>query len=486
MTAIMVPARDIASGNRGTWRRGYSRNLAISDALVIGVATASADLLWTPLGSTVVLAGGVPTPVPYWLVSLSLIATWIVALSVFSSRDQRIVGSGTIEYRRLGEATVFVFGAIAIGSYVGAVELGRAYLVTAFVLGLALLVLARWAWRQWLRREQSSGRCLAPVIVVGDRTSGDAVDAISALPGSGYQVIGVVSDEEPVNGSRAPHLGGLAHLEARIEELQPHAIIVTSVGVIGQSRMQQLGRTLAQRGAELIVTPGLVGVGGPRIHARPLADLPLLQLDYPELVGAKAVVKRLVDIVGALALIVLALPVMIVTALAVVTTSRGGFLYRQERVGRGGRPFGMLKFRSMRIDADAELEALLRAQGTDGSPLFKVQGDPRVTPVGRFIRRYSIDELPQFFNVLLGDMSLVGPRPQRPAEVALYDEFASRRHIVKPGVSGLWQVSGRSTLAWEDAIRLDLSYIDNWSLAGDLVILWRTVRAVVRPGAEAY
>ncbi|MDN3496522.1 sugar transferase [Planococcus sp. APC 4015] len=486
MTAIMVPARDLASGNRGTWRRGYARNLAVTDTVVLTTATVGADLLWTPMGSTVVLTGGMPTPVPYWLVSLALIGVWAVALGLFASRDQRVVGSGTIEYRRLGEATVFVFGAIAIGSYVGAVELGRAYLLTAFAIGLSGLVLTRWGWRQWLRREQSAGRCLAPVIVVGDRTSGDAIGAISALPGSGYQVIGVVSDEQLVDPAGALHLGGLAHLETRIAELQPHAIIVTSVGVLGQDRMQQLGRTLAQRGAELIVTPGLVGVGGPRIHARPLADLPLLQLDYPELVGAKAVMKRLVDILGALALILLALPVMLAAAVAVATTSPGGFLYRQERVGRGGRPFFMLKFRSMRVDADAELAALLAAQGTDGHPLFKVQSDPRVTKVGRFIRRYSIDELPQFFNVLMGDMSLVGPRPQRPAEVALYDEFASRRHIVKPGVSGLWQVSGRSTLAWEDAIRLDLSYIDNWSLAGDIVILWRTVRAVMRPGAEAY
>ncbi|MET0448068.1 MAG: sugar transferase [Aeromicrobium sp.] len=449
-------------------------------------AVLASGLLWTPFDSTVVLAGGQATPVPYWLVSVLLVGVWLLALQVFSSRDQGIVGSGMTEYRRLGEATVFVFGAIAIGSYVCAVELGRAYLITAFALGLAGLVFSRWTWRQWLRREQGAGRCLAPVIVVGDRTAGDAVTAIAGMPGSGYRVIGVVTDEQPVLSTGVAHLGGIADLESRIDELQPQAIIVTSVGTIGQERMQRIGRMLAQRGSELIVTPGLVGIAGPRIHARPVADLPLLQVDYPELVGAKAVIKRLVDIAGALALILVTLPLMLGTAVAVATTSPGGFLYRQERVGRGGQQFSMLKFRSMRVDADSELQALLAAQGSSDRPLFKVQQDPRVTRVGAFIRRYSLDELPQFFNVLLGDMSLVGPRPQRPAEVALYDDFASRRHIVKPGVSGLWQVSGRSTLAWDDAIRLDLSYIDNWSLTGDLVILWRTVRAVVRPGAEAY
>lgn len=482
--AMTIPsARDIASGGRGSWRRSYARSMAQTDAAVVAATVLTADLLWIPRGSNVVLAGGEVTPVPYWLVSVLLLGVWLIALEAFQTRDPRFVGSGATEYRRVVEASVVVFGLIAISSYVGAVELGRAYLVTAFAVGVPALALSRWLWRQWLRREQDAGRRLAPVVIVGDRTSEDTADAIARFPGSGYRVLGVVSDEPTVG---TEHLGPIASLEAIIEVMRPEAVIVTSVHALGPQRMQQLGWSLAQHGAELIVTPGLVGVAGPRIHTRPVADLPLLQVDYPELVGAKAVAKRTVDIVGALALILLSLPLMLGTALAVAMTSPGGFLYRQERIGRGGRPFHMLKFRSMRVDSDAELQALLLAQGSSGRPLFKVADDPRVTPVGRVIRKYSLDELPQFFNVLRGDMSLVGPRPQRPAEVALYDEFASRRHIVKPGVSGLWQVSGRSTLAWEDAIRLDLSYIDNWSLTGDLVILWRTMRAVVRPGAEAY
>jgi lipopolysaccharide/colanic/teichoic acid biosynthesis glycosyltransferase len=177
---------------------------------------------------------------------------------------------------------------------------------------------------------------------------------------------------------------------------------------------------------------------------------------------------------------------MAMVALAVKLTSRGPVFYTQERIGKGGVPFRMYKFRSMTTGADDQLAELLRAQGSEGTPLFKVNADPRLTPVGAFLRKHSLDELPQFFNVLGGSMSLVGPRPQRSAEVALYDEFASRRLIVKPGVSGLWQVSGRSTLTWEDSIRLDLSYVENWSLTTDMVILARTLRAVVRPGAEAY
>jgi lipopolysaccharide/colanic/teichoic acid biosynthesis glycosyltransferase len=179
-------------------------------------------------------------------------------------------------------------------------------------------------------------------------------------------------------------------------------------------------------------------------------------------------------------------PVLLVVALTVKLTSPGPIFYRQERIGRGGKPFGMIKFRSMIVNADAQLATLLEQQGTSDKPLFKVTDDPRITPVGRFIRKYSIDELPQLFNVFLGEMSLVGPRPQRPAEVALYDDIAHRRLRVKPGMSGLWQVSGRSALSWEDALRLDLYYVENWSLASDIIILFRTFKAVFMPEDTAH
>lgn len=487
MTLLTTPARETVSGGQeGLWRRGYARRLAWTDAVIVLLTVAAASLLLAPPLSVVVLVGGQPTPVPYGVVSVGLAAIWLAALGVFGSRDPRVVGSGSTEYRRVTEASVVLFGAIAILSYVGGVELGRAYLLTSFAVGATLLVVSRWMWRQWLRSRQAAGSCLAPVLVVGDRTSADTVAGIRRSPGSGYRVVGVLSDEELPDGADADRIGALDELDDVLERLRPQAVIVTAVGLLGHERMRRLGWLLAQRGGELIVAPGLAGIAGPRVHSRPVADLPLLQVDFPELVGFRAVVKRGVDIFGALALIVASAPVMLAVAIAVAISSPGGVFYRQERVGRGGALFSMLKFRSMSAGSDAQLATLLRAQGGDESPLFKVRNDPRVTPVGRFIRRYSLDELPQFFNVLSGDMSLVGPRPQREAEVALYDEFASRRHIVKPGVSGLWQVSGRSTLAWEDAIRLDLSYVDNWSLTGDIVILWRTVRAVLRPGAEAF
>ena len=185
-------------------------------------------------------------------------------------------------------------------------------------------------------------------------------------------------------------------------------------------------------------------------------------------------------------MIVLLSPLLVGAALAVKFTSPGPIFYRQERIGRLGRTFGMFKIRSMVRGADDQLASLLDLEGTDAEPLFKVNNDPRITPVGRVLRKHSIDELPQLFNVLRGDMSLVGPRPQRPAEVAMYDDAAHRRLLVKPGMSGLWQVSGRSQLPWEDAVRLDLYYVENWSFIQDIQILFRTIKAVVAPGETAH
>jgi exopolysaccharide biosynthesis polyprenyl glycosylphosphotransferase len=213
--------------------------------------------------------------------------------------------------------------------------------------------------------------------------------------------------------------------------------------------------------------------------------MPLIHVSYPAFEGVKRLSKRVFDLVGSTLLILATSPILIAVAIAVKRSSPGNIIYRQQRIGRGGVSFGMLKFRSMAQDADDQLESLLDAQGKSDTPLFKVTNDPRITPIGHTLRRYSLDELPQLFNVFLGEMSLVGPRPQRAAEVALYDDAAHRRLIMKPGMSGLWQVSGRSNLSWEDSIRLDLYYVENWSLTTDITILWRTVRAVVTPGSSA-
>jgi len=229
---------------------------------------------------------------------------------------------------------------------------------------------------------------------------------------------------------------------------------------------------------DLVMAPRIVDVSSSRVLPRPVDGVPLIHIDTPDFGGAKFRLKHAFDVIASAALIIALTPVLLVVALAVKLSGPGPILFTHTRIGRHGAPFKMLKFRSMVDSADLQLKGLLAEQGTSDQPLFKVENDPRITPVGRFIRKYSLDELPQLFNVLGGTMSLVGPRPQVADEVALYDSAAARRLLVKPGVTGLWQVSGRSNLSWGDSIRLDLNYIENWSLRGDLGILLRTVKAV--------
>ena len=263
-------------------------------------------------------------------------------------------------------------------------------------------------------------------------------------------------------------------------------VVITSSDDLPPERLRQLGWSLESGRQYLVMAPSLTDVGGPRIHARPVAGLPLIHVETPSYDGLKHFAKRAFDLIGSAILLLALSPILVVLALVVRVTSVGPVLYRQERIGLNGEPFGMLKFRSMNVNADDKLAELLEAQGTSDRPLFKIRDDPRLTRVGGFLRRYSLDELLQLLNVLRGDMSLVGPRPQREGEVALYDSAAHRRLLLKPGMSGLWQVSGRSSLSWEDSIRLDLYYVENWSIVGDLVILWRTFRAVMLPQGGAY
>ena len=276
-----------------------------------------------------------------------------------------------------------------------------------------------------------------------------------------------------------PVVGDYASLTRALDEVRADTAIFTGADTIDPRGMREIGWELETTSTNLIVAPALTDVAGPRIHARPVAGLPLIQVDYPEFEGRKYAAKRAFDlIVSFLALVVLS-PLLIVIAIMVRRDSPGPALFHQERVGLNGKRFSMLKYRSMVVDAESQLPSLL--DNTDGNGvLFKLRSDPRVTRIGAALRRHSLDELPQLLNVLRGDMSLVGPRPPLASEVERYDEWARRRLLVRPGLTGLWQTQGRSDLSWEDSVRLDLYYVENWSLTGDIIILYRTVRSVAR------
>ena len=259
-------------------------------------------------------------------------------------------------------------------------------------------------------------------------------------------------------------------------------VVVAGTYLSGEA-LRRLSWALSRAHVQLIVAPDLVEVTGPRLNLRPTAGLVLLEVQTG-VPRSRMLAKTTLDKVLGSALLLAAAPAIGVAALAVRLTSAGPAFYRQTRVGVDGQTFTLWKLRSMYVDADARREAYLAQTDRDG-PMFKMRRDPRVTAVGRILRRYSIDELPQLWNVVNGDMSLVGPRPPLEAEVATYADHVHRRLHVRPGLTGLWQVSGRADLSWEESVRLDLRYVDNWSLAMDLLILWKTFRAVVG-GSGAY
>lgn len=468
-------------------QRAYARTLALTDTIVIVVAVFGAHLLRFGFRDEQLTVGdttAIDLDIGYFITSLLFTVGWLVSLQIFGTRDATVIGSGSPEYRRIADATMRVFGVLAIFALLFQVQFGRFYLLIALPSGLLLLIITRLLWRKWLRNQRRRGHFMQRAIVIGDRDkAGHVATQIMREPESGIHIVGAVTTHGSGDalGEGIPVLGNFSDVLAIIDSHTVEAVILSTADAITPKHTRQFGWALDRKRIDLIVAPALTDIAGPRIRTRPVAGLPLIHVEYPRFEGRQRVAKRVFDIVGTIGLIVLFSPVMLAVAIAVATTSRGPIFYSQERVGLHGKKFSMFKFRSMVVGADDQLQSLLDHQGTSDRPLFKVNSDPRITPVGRFIRRYSLDELPQFFNVLVGTMSLVGPRPQRDAEVALYDDDAHRRLIMKPGITGLWQVSGRSDLSWDDAIRLDLYYVENWSITNDIVVVARTLSAIIKP-----
>ncbi|TXK19502.1 sugar transferase [Homoserinibacter sp. GY 40078] len=484
------PTQRVAS-----WESAYSARIAISDTAVIIVMIAVSQFIWRALvlhdPSLTVSVGGIG--VSYPAISIIIGLAWVGGLAAFGTRDTRVLGSGSAEYKRVLDASVLLFSLVAIIAFLAQIDVARGYILFTFPLGTVALLGSRWIWRQWLRGRRQAGQLASRVILFGSLESVTVTAReLSRAPEAGYRVIAASVppsyDSVPRHllGTTIPIVSDGRDIIDAMGEFGCDTVIVTGSDELPAHRIREISWRLEPGRQHLVMAPSLTDVGGPRIHTRPVAGLPLIHVETPRYEGIKAFGKRAFDIVVSGVLILIASPVLIGVALAVKLTSPGPVLYRSERIGYRGAAFPMLKFRSMRVGADAELQRLLEEQGTAQTPLFKVQNDPRITPLGRVLRKYSLDELPQLFNVFLGSMSLVGPRPQIAAEVALYDDAATRRLLLKPGVSGLWQVSGRSALTWEDAIRLDLYYVENWSIMGDLVILWRTFKAVVDPGQTAH
>lgn len=472
------------------WRVQSSRRLAIVDAFVVVWAVLGAFIVRFGPDPHVVLAGQEFT---YAWVSIAVATAWWLMLGAWNSRQSRVLGAGPDEYKRVAAASLWLFGLVAIFSYVFNVDTARGYVGVALPVGLTGLLLGRWLIRQHLNINRQRGHSMSRLLILGGPSAvAHLASSLERAQHAGYLPIAAytpgahaVAETEPRSG--LPILGYEpdAHsIVDAIERCGADAVAVSAGVQLHPQTLRHLGWELAARNIGLIMAPALTDVAGPRIHTQQVAGLPLIHVTTPTLDGGQGVVKRLFDVIVSALLILLSSPVMAVVALLVKLESPGPVLFRQERVGIAGKPFQMLKFRSMVVDAEQRLAELTKQNEGNGL-LFKMKNDPRVTRVGRFLRKFSLDELPQLFNILGGSMSLVGPRPPLPSEVAAYEHDVRRRLLVKPGLTGLWQVSGRSNLSWQDSVRLDLYYVENWSLAGDLIILLRTFRAVFR-SAGAY
>ncbi|HVN51713.1 MAG TPA: sugar transferase [Acidimicrobiales bacterium] len=478
----------LAAPPRREWEHRLLVSVVLADVVTVLAAGAIASALRTATTEhSLVIA---TLDVPYAALGVFAVPVWLMALAVGGAYDRSLLGSSTDEYSKVATVAAGLLVVVCAASFLGSVALSRGLIALFFPSLIVIGVSARFLVRKALHRRRASGRDLRRVVVVGEREAAAHLNQhLERACFAGYQVVGAYVPGGPIPGldddpGLPPVFGQPDQLVGDLDAIDIDAIAVTGQGLFDSESLRSLAWRLHGSGIQLLVAPDLVDIAGPRIVSRPAGGLPMLLVEEPRTDGPAQLVKTVTERVLALAALALLSPVFLTAAALVKVTSRGPVLYRQRRVGRDGRIFEMFKFRSMVEDADTRRAGLAGRNEHDG-PLFKIRDDPRVTPVGRFLRRFSLDELPQLWNVVRGDMAMIGPRPPLPDEVASYGGDIGRRLMVKPGITGLWQVSGRADLSWTEAVRLDLYYVENWSLTMDLAILAKTAKAVVT-GSGAY
>ncbi len=461
-----------------SWVTRYQRQMVVMDA-ACGLLAGLVALLGRFSGPTHHLL--------YIAVTAGLPLLWIASVAMFGGYDARFIGLGSEEFRRIINSAVGLTAAIAIVSYIWHLNLARGYVFVALPSLVAVNLAARYGMRKQLHRQRLNGRYMRRVTAVGHARA--VADLIVQLRRDSYHGLEVVNacladytHLTVIEG--VPVTGGFADAARIAGETGADMVAVLACPEMDGVTLRRLAWELEKDGTDLCVAPALMDVAGPRTTIRPVAGLPLLHVDHAELTGVKRVIKTFFDKAIATAALCALSPLFAFIVLAILFDDRGPVLFTQTRIGKNGQPFTVLKFRTMVPDAELRREAILALDQGDGL-LFKVRRDPRVTATGTWLRRWSLDELPQLFNVVLGEMSLVGPRPPLPDEASKYSDDVYRRLVVKPGMTGLWQINGRSDLSREDAVRLDLRYVENWSLALDLQILWKTCAAVTK-GRGAY
>jgi len=411
--------------------------------------------------------GGYP-----WRTAIGILVAWIALLAVRGAYDSARIGVGSDEFKNVITATVGTFAVFASLGFILEVADGRRFMIATFVAGAVLLPLGRRLMRIWVFRRRRAGHLMRRTLVIGSGHELDELERrLTSDPRTGFELVRAMPDPASPTAIDA----WLDQFEQALQEYDVDAVAVSKTPNMTGEVIRRLSWRLEGPSIELLVAPDLGDVTGPRLNVRPAAGLPLLHLEEPRLTGPQALLKRATDIFVAGVGLVLISPLLLLIAVGIRLTSPGHALFIQDRVGRGGDVYRLVKFRSMYQDSEEERQEVLGSIAGDPE---SYKTDPRVTGFGRFLRRWSLDELPQLWNVLLGEMSLVGPRPMLLEELTLLGTSDHRRHLTKPGMTGLWQVAGRKEVEWNERMQMDLRYVENWSPTLDLVILAKTVKAV--------
>jgi exopolysaccharide biosynthesis polyprenyl glycosylphosphotransferase len=445
--------------------------LAGLDALAFFIGWAVALLVAPParrdLLSTLLLA-----------IAVTGLGLWLIG--VYGLHLARVSAIRSVEISKLARAAVLTgIGEIVILRVVKVP--GRLYEAAIGVaLSFVLLVAFRSAYRAYLAHARRNGRYTRSLLVVG--ANGEAAELVALMathPEAGYRVVGVVGDKRDAlaAGLGARWVGSVDQTEQQMDRLNTNGALLV-LGALDSHDINVLARRLQERGAHIHLSNGLRGIDFRRVRAQPIAYEPLYYLEAPVLARRQFLMKRLLDLVAGGLGLLLTLPLIVLVWLLVKIEDRGPLFFKQVRIGQNGKPFTVYKFRTMVVDAEAKLKELMETNERAG-PLFKMTRDPRVTRIGQFLRDSSLDELPQLINVIRGEMSLVGPRPALPSEVAQFDAELRDRLKVKPGVTGLWQVEARDNPSFDAYRRLDLYYVENWSISLDLVIMLATVEHII-------
>nr|WP_081815567.1 sugar transferase [Bifidobacterium boum] len=487
------------------WRYVYNAALIALDTVMVLFACCIVFLFNHPGYETLLRHHGEPDGIIGFL--LIVCVANLVCLYLSKSYERHTMGEGYELYTKLINAQLLNFVVLCTVTYIFKMGTPRAFTFAIPPVALVLLVIERYLMRLSLHRNRRNGEYNYPTVIVGSPEGiRHTIADLESNNSLGYKPIAicpVASMREEHDPDSPQHLVSVpfhantaaehnlvvlplnSHLPQAAKKLNAQTVLISDVLTRDSETMRTLSLAVESMGIELALTTKVADIGGATLHMRGETSLPVLTASLPQYSLKTRICKRFFDIILSSAAIIVSSPIMAYVAFRVHHEDGGPAIYTQQRIGLYGKPFTLYKFRSMRVNADKEDKKLAEQMGADHGILFKAKDDPRITKFGHFIRKTSLDEFPQFFNVFKGDMSMVGPRPQQQYEVDEYNSLYSTRLLVKPGITGPWQVSGRSDLSQEESERLDVSYVENWSLTADIAIMFKTVSAVLR-GTGSY